>query len=282
LYMQKVSEGDRSYVDRLCKQLSDRLVFAPVVSSPASAGGAKKATFSVLRLSEADRLLVPIFTSEKRFKEWGQKREHGGGSISLLGGDFCAALGTDTWVSIDPGFDDGLELEPSLVIKISQSGLNDEPATEDSVEIEVPAPQAPRPQPIPAPAKGIVNNAMFSAQPRTDEFISARDRVGTTSQVPPSKASVTEDTEQAPPGGSKLIRSAMFANSPGAVGDYQADKTLEKAGLASTQILPDLRKSRLAGASLSAGSSTAPAADENSDDDQPKKKKSFLNFLKGG
>ena len=273
LYMQKVAEGDRSYVDRLCKQLSDRLVFAPVVSSPASAPGAKaKSTFSVLRISEGSRSLVPIFTSEKRFKEWGEKKGHGGGSISLLGGDFCAALGAETWLSIDPGFDEKLEIEPAWVVKISESGLSEEHSEpqEDSIEIEIPEPQAAK---APATARSIVNNAMFASQPNNDEFIMARDQMNAAKPA-------ARDEESPPAVGSKLIRSAIFASAPAAVGDYQADKAIEKSGLSSAPKIGESKKATLAGSSLSSGDSTAAAMSE-SPAEAPKKKKSFLSFLKG-
>lgn len=292
MYMQKVAEGDRSYVDRLCKQLSDRLIFAPVVSAPPAAAGAKsKSTFSVLRISEASRSLVPIFTSEKRFKEWGEKRGHGGGSISLLGGDFCAALGADTWVTIDPGFDESLELEPTLVVKISESGLNDEPAApeEDSIEIEIPQSQLVRTPPT-APAasapKGIVKNAMFASQPSPDEYVSSRDKIDAASHgVAPKPGGASPEDESTPALGSKLIRSALFSGGAAPVGNYQADKALEKAGLSSTPLHGDQKRSSLAGATLSAADSAIPTKAEKKiepeSEPEPKKKKSFLSFLKG-
>ncbi|MBN8550402.1 MAG: SseB family protein [Deltaproteobacteria bacterium] len=274
LYLQKVAEGDRSYVDRLCKQLSDRLIFAPVVSSPASASGARaKSTFSVLRITEGARSLVPIFTSEKRFKEWGEKRSHGGGSISLLGGDFCAALGADTWVTIDPGFEENLEIEPALVVKISESGLSEEPAApqEDSIEIEIPQSQS---KPPPSAAKGIVNNAMFSSQAKSDEFIMARDQMNA---AKPQSASTSEEI---PSVGSKFIRSAIFSSAQGAVGDFQAEKALEKAGLAAAPKSADAARSSLAGTTLSSAATT-PQEKPADEAPEPKKKKSFLSFLKG-
>lgn len=291
MYMQKVAEGDRSYVDRLCKQLSDRLVFAPVVSAPAAAPGSKsKSTFSVLRMNEASRSLVPIFTSEKRFKEWGEKRKHGGGSISLLGGDFCAALGTDTWVIIDPGFDDSLELEPSLVLKVSESGLSEEPiaAEEDSIEIEVPQSQVARPAPVAAPPpKGLVKNAMFSSQPSADEYVSSRDRIDAASHGMAPKPAAEQEDESTPALGSKLIRSALFTAAGGGSGSYQADKAKEKAGLSSSPLHGDQKRSSLASATMSAADATGPSKPERQTESEPegqsepKKKKSFLSFLKG-
>lgn len=141
LYMQKVASGDLSYLDRLCKQLADRLVFTPIVASSDSSDASPKTTFSVLRINEASRSLVPLFTTERRFKEWNEKTKHQGGSISLLGGDFCAALGPNTWISLDRGFEDSIELDPVFVAKVSASSLHED-ADEDT-EVDVSFDQQP-------------------------------------------------------------------------------------------------------------------------------------------
>lgn len=118
LYLQKVAEGDLEYIDRLCSQLADRLIYAPITTK-IDAVSAAKTTFSVVKLTEVHRDLVPVFTSEEGLKKWMQSIQHTGGSISLLGADFCAALGDKTWLQVDPGSSLSVELQPKLVCKIA-------------------------------------------------------------------------------------------------------------------------------------------------------------------
>lgn len=283
LYMQKVASGDLSYLDRLCKQLADRLVFTPVTSSNTTGeSGRAKATFSVLRINEAHRSLVPLFTTERRFKEWSEREKHSGGSISLLGGDFCSALGAGAWVTLDPGFEDAIELDPVFVAKVAASGMSEEPAEEEpEIEIEPGGPAEPPPV-----SQGLSKHAVFDSQPAPMEYVSTRDAMRGESSpqrsVAPSRPEVqpSEDSPQ----GSRLLRSAIFSG--GANGDpgFEEQQAKERAGFKRTSE-PEVNAgpSRLAGGTFAAGTATpkGPAVSAPEPADPSKKKKSFLSFLKG-
>lgn len=136
LYLQKVSTGDSSFVERLCYQLADRLVYSPVIASPiTSPGQASGSTVkvSVLRLNEAHRSLVFLFTSEESCKAWAEKSGHSGQNVALLGADFCSALDPHTWVVVDAGTSHSVQLQPSLVAHIASV----EPSV-DAEEVQTP------------------------------------------------------------------------------------------------------------------------------------------------
>lgn len=139
LYLQKVSSGDLEYIDRLCSQLADRLIYAPIANSSETPGSAKT-TFAVVKLTEAHRSLVPVFTTEEGLKKWITSSSHSGSSISLLGADFCAALGNKSWLVVDPGSDLSVELQPSFVVKIASAESSAEKVTEPEVKVEAKQP----------------------------------------------------------------------------------------------------------------------------------------------
>ncbi len=246
LYMQKVASGDLNYLDRLCKQLADRLVFTPITSSSNSGPNKAKTTFSVLRLNDNGNSQVLLFTTEKRFKEWSQKASHQAGSISLLGADFCAALGKETWISLDKGFEEEIVLDPVFVAKVSAStsqfDMHDEV---DEVEGDEP-PQQPEMEAPAAPSsdRGLARGALFASQPMPEEYV-PRSVARAASTTPITLTKEAEEQEEAPPPpSSKLMRSAIFSPEP----------------LPSNPVRHE------------------PQAEAES---EPKKKKSFLNFLKG-
>lgn len=284
LYMQKVAAGDLSYLDRLCKQLADRLVFAPITaSSGAGAGAQSKTTFSVLRISEPHRSLVPLFTTEKRFKEWADKNGHSSGSISLLGGDFCAALGADTWITLDRGFEDAIELDPVFVAKVSASSMaEDKPDSEDSEELESSDSEG-HAEPA-SESKGLANGALFAAEPAAAQYYSKQEKFGAAG-AGHSGISASKDmaADTASPQGSKLLRSAIFSAQDPVAHDYQAEKALARSGLSQNTPAQENGAARFATSSIAAGVTdtvkTSAAAIEEAT--EPKKKRSFLSFLKG-
>ena len=165
LYMQKVSQGDESYVAKLITQLADRLVYVPITqrSSDADASALK---VNVVKLKEAHRSLVPVFTSEKLMADWCAKQGSGDESISLLSADLCQALGPDSWVWVNPGSESPVELQPFMVEKLRNVGaqahelveeesstvedqLDDPAAVEAIVELKEVIVEEPAPPPPP-------------------------------------------------------------------------------------------------------------------------------------
>jgi len=118
LYIEKVAEGDVSFVDRLCAQLADRLIYVPI-KKEGSAPKSRQVSFEVLKLNEGEKILVPVFTSEHFLTNWCQAQGLDAELISLLGADFCLALGDGSWLLIDPGAGATVELPPDDVRKIA-------------------------------------------------------------------------------------------------------------------------------------------------------------------
>lgn len=141
-YLSKVSRGDKSLLEALCAHLAERLVYVPSLelSTDASSGST---SVSVVQFEEGDRRLVPAFTTEKFFKEWQQKEGQKGQAISLFGADLCAALDAETWVSVDPGSDNPVELPPLVVARIAKTGVDGEGTIHAPPPVAEKAPEAP-------------------------------------------------------------------------------------------------------------------------------------------
>lgn len=124
LYLQRVKDGDDTFIPKLAERLSERLIYVPVEAAESQADGSEMRV-SPFRMVEAKRKLVPIFTSEQLFRKWAQSRPGEVEFISLLGGDFCAALVSQkTWLLVNPGGVDSVELQPSIVGLIAGSSTD--------------------------------------------------------------------------------------------------------------------------------------------------------------
>ncbi|MCB0338523.1 MAG: SseB family protein [Bdellovibrionales bacterium] len=153
LFLQKVSEGDTEYIEKLCRQLAERLVFIPVYKRENSSLNINDSSpevsvplpnseekFRVFRIKEPHRRIVPVFTSQKRFKEWSSKQNEELTSISVLGGDICLTLEDKTWLHVDPGNESSVELQPVLVKKIAElESFSEFTDIESTVDSEKPA-----------------------------------------------------------------------------------------------------------------------------------------------
>lgn len=125
LYMSKVAGGELSFLERLCLQLMDRLVFIPVLDMHREG---TTASVDAVRITINNTLYVPTFTSERRFAEWRTTQEEECQSISLLGGDLCAALERGIGVVVDPGAQNSVRLQPDTVAEIAEYVLSEAPA----------------------------------------------------------------------------------------------------------------------------------------------------------
>jgi len=134
LYLQKVAAGDESYLDKLLLQLGERLIYIPILEKLQSSGqqGLK---VNIVRLKEAHRSVVPVFTSERELTQWCGKEGYANESISLLGSDLAAALKSETWLRVNPGSEDSVELQPFLVKKLVGSESESEVKVVSAPEI---------------------------------------------------------------------------------------------------------------------------------------------------
>lgn len=290
LCLQKVAEGDETFFDRLCQQLADRLVFAPIVSA-GEAGSEGQLTFSIVRMQEGHRLVVPLFTSEELYKAWEKATAHKGGSISLLGADFCAAVDEQTWLRIDPGSTCCVELQPVLVKKVASVGVEEpevpqrlEPPasiTELSEEavVESPAstPSAAK-QAQPQSSK-LLRQALFQNEDPSENFQSAKEIMQRAEPVVPP---MTTEPSEAKTG---HLASAAIFQEPAKVGEARpkiirskgtgetitAEVERPRSNTSTTMNRPVIRSSAL----------QSPAAAAPQPEDARGKKKSFLKFLKG-
>ncbi len=116
--LDKLSNGDLSGVDNFCSIFSDRLIYVPVIESAGSGSGSEGVTVKVVRLDSDGEQRVGIFTAERFYKNWSVNYPEKTNFISLLGGDFCAALAPETYVVIDPGAKHSVRLGDEIIDKI--------------------------------------------------------------------------------------------------------------------------------------------------------------------
>ncbi len=135
LYLQRVKEGDNSYVDKLLAQLAERLLHVPTDSDPLESAG--NVTVKIIRTKEAHRAVVPVFTSSDLLKSWAEKNNLPSYSISLLGADLSMALSSDSWLVINPDSETAFELQPFMVERLMRMNENPEPVVEMPAHAEV-------------------------------------------------------------------------------------------------------------------------------------------------
>src|SRR5690606_5268696 len=125
-------------------------VYVPLAAPVKSSGGSTKV--EVLRFNDDERVLVPAFTSERTFKNWCFEYGHNDASFTLLGGDLCAVLEDGTWLRIDQCDPHMVELAPSQVRKVAESGLlekqDEEAPGEMSAGSETPPSENARPMAV--------------------------------------------------------------------------------------------------------------------------------------
>ena len=151
LYLQKVASGEESYIDRLCQQLADRLVYIPVVDDSVANSGAAEVQIQALRIQEEHRSIVPVFTTAEQFDLWRKEEQRAEEPMALFGADLCAALDGKAWIRIYGSADKPVELQPSLVKRIAAieaAGFGDDDT--DQAEPLAVAPEV-RHAPPPAP-----------------------------------------------------------------------------------------------------------------------------------
>lgn len=150
LYLSKVAAGDKSFVEKLCRRLADRLVFIPIVSSGnGQKGRARTMTLNVYRTEEPEREIFFIFTSERKLKAWSDKVGTKFDQVSLLGADFCTAMHAESWLRVDEGSENTVLLDPEVVSQIATTPTQEEQQRAEDDNL-------PLPQKAPATATPVV------------------------------------------------------------------------------------------------------------------------------
>jgi hypothetical protein len=119
IFISKVASGEHSYMERLCAQLADRLVYVPLAAPVRNQGS--KTTITAFTMHQGNRSVVPVFTSESKFKNWCFEEGHNDASFSVLGADLCAVLDSTSWIVLDPLDSVSVELNPEAVAMVAAS-----------------------------------------------------------------------------------------------------------------------------------------------------------------
>ncbi len=123
MLMKKIAAGDRSAVTSLCIHLADRLMFVPTISTHSDVTGTTRVI--IVRINEAEGVLVPAFTTDKAFAHWKATTGHSGESLQLLGADLCTAIGEGIGLLVDPGSEISIKLSPEDVASIANTQIED-------------------------------------------------------------------------------------------------------------------------------------------------------------
>lgn len=128
LYLSKVKDGDASFYDKLCTQLADRLLYIPVLDDRSVRTEADDSKTSVRVLSSVldGKSMIAVFTSGQRYRNWESMHGTNGHFIQMLGGEFCLTLGDQTWLIVDDGARNSLQIEPKWVRHIAGIALADQ------------------------------------------------------------------------------------------------------------------------------------------------------------
>jgi hypothetical protein len=115
LDLTKMAQGDISVAGQVCKKIANRFIAVP--ASEKEEG--EKVLVRAFLLSSEHGKDTPIFTSENLLKEWCKSNKVESGHIKLLAADFCAALGADLNLLVDPGSPHEVRLTPTMVDDIA-------------------------------------------------------------------------------------------------------------------------------------------------------------------
>ena len=132
LYLKKIALGDPSYNQRVCHRLANRLIFAPAIQLKKD----HSVIYEVEKFNEEGKEYVPVFTTEKYFKEWCETNNLKKDVVSVLGADFCAALNVNTWIKIDSGAPHQVMLSPEIIDEIACAPI-DEQVFQDKVDFNI-------------------------------------------------------------------------------------------------------------------------------------------------
>jgi len=260
-YLEKVAAGDASYRSKLCQQLADRLIYVPILerqSSRAAVPGQLKV--QVVTLVDGDRDQVLLFTTEKLYKSWAVTFPQRTSFISLLGGDFCAALRRGTSVAVDVGTGYSVVLDEDAVREVASSGPEEQSA-----------PAAP-------PAARPVNDLRGRSEPTS--FMQRPKMMPSGAAALPTPQEDSDDSEETlPPSTSPLFAGAFAAGA-------EPKSSAAKSRPAYDE---DYSDEPNPGIQFSAGQRPvifSPDSDSNRvvrdrEDPDKKRRKSFLKFLKG-
>lgn len=129
LYLKKLASGDLSYAERVCSRLSNRLIFVPAELIQQG----RHVRYAATTITHARRLAVPLFTTEKLYREWLANRDLVLEPLRILGADLCTALDVTMPAVIDPGSDHQVLLEPELIDYIAVVPIDEDGFSEGTV-----------------------------------------------------------------------------------------------------------------------------------------------------
>lgn len=255
IYLEKVAQGDQSYNAKLCQQLADRLIYVPILerstSQPNSPG---KLKVRAVRLKESGSEQVLLFTTERLYKSWAVTFPEKTSFISLLGGDFCAALQREVSVVVDAGTACSVVLTPELVQAVADS----------SPEEEI-APAASAPQPGMAELRGRSEPTSFMQRPKVTTASSESKPATQINNALPAP----ESTQIYKPSNSGLFGGAFSAGSAD-----RDESSNDPNDVTATQVIGDRPV-------IFSPDSDSNRVVREKEDPSKKKRKSFLKFLKG-
>lgn len=106
LYLKRVANGDRSYLERLCRIIADTIVYVPVQKSSSST---EQAVLKV-KVPRLPKKAVPVFTSPEHFASWSKKNGSSNELLSVVLGHLCLALEDSAGVHINPQSEESVEI----------------------------------------------------------------------------------------------------------------------------------------------------------------------------
>jgi len=118
-YLQQLARGDRQYFSAALELLANEILYTPVtIGEASSAGNVQK--FKVVTQSSGNKKLVPTFTSEDYFANWAGEDFQ---CLPVTGADLAVTLPSNSWLVVNPGMDNSIELSPEELEELIEADL---------------------------------------------------------------------------------------------------------------------------------------------------------------
>ena len=136
-FLEKIAAGQTEYLSDLLRHLADEILYTPAVCIENTGDPKGTNKIRVAMFSSEGRSIVPTFSSEEYFVDWSDGKHQ---CFSVSGADLALSLPGNTWLVLNPGYANDLELSPEQVSAIAASGVVSEHpgyTPQEPVEAEV-------------------------------------------------------------------------------------------------------------------------------------------------
>ncbi len=120
-YLDKASKGKKGFLEKLCRPLSERLIYVPFIEQKTLP--LDSIVFTVPLIKWASMPTYPIFSSRHEFQRWAVCEDADFKAFSILAADFFLSVKRGSAVIVNVGGQTATFLNPSYVQYMAQAAL---------------------------------------------------------------------------------------------------------------------------------------------------------------